>query len=249
MGTFRKICRGWNWEYHFPTLRGYFPGRDPFDDLNSIYNEISLRADFDAQLFDQGHFLLAPFGQKIVLVVVSAFASTLAYQQHFREVNLPTRIPREYVFIRFASNIFERYREDLRRFVKNKRKREVDEAKRAEKSRESGESGSERGGSRGGSRGGKSRGGGNMGRGNTSGESPGDSGMSRISGRGGLTEADLADFEAQDTVLTGECSRGFLTTEEKQAGRYPGFSAIERRKAEYWRTHPQISQVGGQMAQ
>ncbi|KAJ7201268.1 hypothetical protein GGX14DRAFT_400056 [Mycena pura] len=95
--------RPW-WESHIReiTAFGHFMG-----DLNSIYNEITLRGDLDVQVFDQGEMLLAPFEEKIVTLVLSPTAEDLAYEHHFQTVNLPSRIRRAYLFIRFAWNIMK----------------------------------------------------------------------------------------------------------------------------------------------
>ncbi len=65
-------------------------GGNPPKDLNSVRNEVALRADLNKQVFDQGFFLFAPYGDDVVAVFVQEAAQGLAYEYHLRVVNLPS---------------------------------------------------------------------------------------------------------------------------------------------------------------
>ncbi|KAF9022092.1 hypothetical protein BDZ89DRAFT_1197463 [Hymenopellis radicata] len=91
-------------ESHFNVLEGY--GGEADTDLDSVRNEVALRADLNKQVFGQGLFLFVPYANDVVAVFVQDAAEDLAYEYHLRVVNLPSRIRRGYLFIRFAWNIF-----------------------------------------------------------------------------------------------------------------------------------------------
>ncbi|KAJ7213603.1 hypothetical protein GGX14DRAFT_619148 [Mycena pura] len=54
-------------------------------------------------------------------------------------------------------------------------------------------------------------------------------------------EAQLSLYELVDAVVS---KRPYLTVDDVEAGRYPGFPKIKRLELEYRRAHPQISAVG-----
>ncbi|KAJ7430027.1 hypothetical protein B0H11DRAFT_2211644 [Mycena galericulata] len=80
--------------FHYRVLTGY--GGDPVEDLNSVRNEVMLRADLSGQGINQGLFSRRTLITK---------ARDLAHEYQLRAVNFPTRIRRGYLFIRFAWNI------------------------------------------------------------------------------------------------------------------------------------------------
>ncbi|KAF7361183.1 hypothetical protein MSAN_01150200 [Mycena sanguinolenta] len=235
--------RPW-WCRHEDIISSYSPGRRAgIADLNSIYNRISLRVDLE-ELLDLGYFLLVPYGGKIVAVVVNVTAQTLAYSCHLREVNFPDRIPRPYLFIRFIWSVLRKNAAALEIYAKARRKLkqpttasiqektpdEEDESMEWEASTRSGDDHEGTGSS---NRSGSKE------RWSDSGSS---GGQARSGAAGRLTESYLKILEAQDAALT---ARGTLTMDDERAGRYPGFSAIERLKMAYWQAHPEISAVGG----
>jgi hypothetical protein len=91
--------------FHYRVLTGY--GGNPEQDLNSVRNEVALRADLSAQGFDQGLFVFVPYAEHVVAVFVRNLAQDLAHEYHLRAIDFPTRIRRGYLFIRFAWNIFK----------------------------------------------------------------------------------------------------------------------------------------------
>ncbi|KAJ7323515.1 hypothetical protein DFH08DRAFT_969068 [Mycena albidolilacea] len=92
------------WDDHYSEIKAY--GGDD-EDLTSIINEVAPRADLKMGL-DQGLFLFAPYGlDKVIVVVIHAAASDIAYKFHLREVRFPARILRAYLFIRFAFTVFK----------------------------------------------------------------------------------------------------------------------------------------------
>jgi uncharacterized membrane protein YgcG len=69
---------------------------------------VSLRADLNMQGLDQGHFVFAPYRDKMVMVCVQDTAGDLAHQYHLREIRFPReRIPGCYQFTQFAWNVFK----------------------------------------------------------------------------------------------------------------------------------------------
>ncbi|KAJ6466229.1 hypothetical protein C8R45DRAFT_483759 [Mycena sanguinolenta] len=95
------------WKAHQEVIQSYTPNRLTRGDLDSIYNQISLRSDLNAQCFDHGHFLLVPYGGKVVVLVIDPASETLAFEHHLREANFPDRIPRPYLFLRFVWNVLK----------------------------------------------------------------------------------------------------------------------------------------------
>lgn len=60
------------------------------------------------QGLDQGHFVFAPYRDKMVMVCVQDTAGDLAHQYHLREIRFPReRIPGCYQFTQFAWNVFK----------------------------------------------------------------------------------------------------------------------------------------------
>ncbi|KAF9044721.1 hypothetical protein BDZ89DRAFT_1058808, partial [Hymenopellis radicata] len=216
--------------FHYRVLTGY--GGDPTTDLTSVRNEVALRADLIAQVFDQGLFLFAPYADHVVAVFVQAMAQDLAYKYHLRAVNFPSRIRRGYLFIRFAWNIFKFSTPGLAAAVAMMRPLELRPdggglLKRKSADSPAGGSKKSKKGSRGGGGARKEE--------DVGGADDGDGSL--------LTdddEAQLAVFETLDKVLKTRP----LTVDDEQAGRYPGFSRIKRLEYEYRRAHPQVSAVG-----
>ncbi|KAF7343663.1 37S ribosomal protein [Mycena sanguinolenta] len=91
--------------FHYRVLMGY--GGDPDEDLNSVRNQVTLRADLNGQGIDQGLFLFAPYADRVVAVFAKTMGQDLAHEYHLRAVDFPTRIRRGYLFIRFAWNVFK----------------------------------------------------------------------------------------------------------------------------------------------
>ncbi|KAJ6613508.1 hypothetical protein B0H10DRAFT_2048197 [Mycena sp. CBHHK59/15] len=83
-------------------------GQSVVHHLTSARNMVSLRADLNMQGLDQGHFVFAPYRDKMVMVCVQDTAGDLAHQYHLRDIRFPReRIPGCYQFTRFAWNIFK----------------------------------------------------------------------------------------------------------------------------------------------
>ncbi|KAJ7856651.1 hypothetical protein B0H14DRAFT_2752312, partial [Mycena olivaceomarginata] len=83
-------------------------GQSVVHHLTSARNMVSLRVDLNMQGLDQGHFVFAPYRDKMVMVCVQDTAGDLAHQYHLREIRFPReRIPGCYQFTRFAWNVFK----------------------------------------------------------------------------------------------------------------------------------------------
>ncbi|KAJ7068676.1 hypothetical protein C8F01DRAFT_1247169 [Mycena amicta] len=82
-------------------------GADADTDLDSVFNLITLRADLNGPGFDQGLFLFAPCARKIISLFVTNEGLDLAVEYHLRAVNFLQRILRIYLFSRFTWNIFQ----------------------------------------------------------------------------------------------------------------------------------------------
>ncbi|KAJ7233230.1 hypothetical protein C8J57DRAFT_1250090 [Mycena rebaudengoi] len=61
-------------------------------DLDSVYNEVSLRADLSKPGLDSGLFVFAPYAGEMLIFTDATAAPTLAYEHHLRPINVPTRI-------------------------------------------------------------------------------------------------------------------------------------------------------------
>ncbi|KAJ7025632.1 hypothetical protein C8F04DRAFT_1191212 [Mycena alexandri] len=237
--------------FHYRVLAGY--GGDPEQDLNSVRNEVTLRADLTGQ-FDQGLFLFAPYADRVVAVFAKIMAQDLAHEYHLRAIDFPTRIRRGYLFIRFAWNVLKfltpgladaaaairplEERPDGGGFLKRKR---ADDAGGGSKKPKKGGIGGD------GARkredvGGRSGGGGADE--DVGGANDGDGELAENGESAPTTEdedeAQLAVFETLDAALKTRP----LTVDDVQAGRYPGFASIKRLEREYRRAHPQVSAVG-----
>ncbi|KAJ6460515.1 hypothetical protein C8R45DRAFT_879325 [Mycena sanguinolenta] len=236
--------------FHYHVLTGY--GGDPDEDLNSVRNEVTLRADLNGQGFDEGLFLFAPYAGRVVAVFAKTMGQDLAHDYHFRAVDFPTRIRRGYLFIRFAWNIFKflspglanaaamirplEKRSDGGGFLK--RKRADDTGSGSKKSKKGG-----------------IRSGGASKQADVGGANNGGAGAEEdIGGAGDILtedggsapqrddeeEAQLAVFETLDAALQTRP----LTVDDVEAKRYPGFAWIKRLEREYRRAHPQVSGAG-----
>ncbi|KAJ7823257.1 hypothetical protein B0H13DRAFT_1497554, partial [Mycena leptocephala] len=91
-------------QVHYRQLQSY--GGDAQNDLNSMRNRITLRADLNAQGFDAGQFVLAPYAGKVTALFLQPTYRDLAQKHHLQQVKFPTRIIRGYLFARFAWSIF-----------------------------------------------------------------------------------------------------------------------------------------------
>ncbi|KAF8216461.1 hypothetical protein K438DRAFT_1953397 [Mycena galopus ATCC 62051] len=101
-----KSEREWFGVHH--QLFASLVGQSVVHHLNSARNMVSLRVDLNMQGFDQGHFVFAPYRDKMVMVCVQDTAGDLAHQYHLREIRFPReRIPGCYQFTRFAWNVFK----------------------------------------------------------------------------------------------------------------------------------------------
>ncbi|KAJ7233384.1 hypothetical protein C8J57DRAFT_1729526 [Mycena rebaudengoi] len=90
------------WFYeHFLGLMGFGAAQG---DITSMCNAVTLRGDLNG---DAGDFLFVPYAQSVVAAFIRPTGGDLAYQYHLRPVNLPPRILRVYLFVRFAWNILE----------------------------------------------------------------------------------------------------------------------------------------------
>ncbi|KAF8216660.1 hypothetical protein K438DRAFT_1953567 [Mycena galopus ATCC 62051] len=255
-----KVEDDW-FSFHFIVLTGY--GGDPAKDLNSVRNEVTLRADLNGQGFDHGHFLFVPYAGHVVAVFVDDMAQDLAHEYHLRAVNLSTRIRRGYLFVRFAWNVFNflapglvaaaavirplEERPDGGGFLK--RKRADDAGGGSITDNTGGESSADNaGGEPKAKRGGIGRGGGSKRkklRGGSAEDSDGEGSSltedeESAPNTEGEDEAQLAVFETLDAALQTRP----LTVEDVEVGRYPGFSVIKRLELEYRRAHPEVSAVG-----
>lgn len=76
-------------------------------------NQASLRADLNSQGLEQGLFLFAPHGPHVVTVFLGRMGHDLAYMYHLKQVRMPMRVIRGYLFLRFAWNFFKSQGPDL----------------------------------------------------------------------------------------------------------------------------------------
>ncbi|KAJ6531888.1 hypothetical protein B0H19DRAFT_460649 [Mycena capillaripes] len=77
-----KAEEAW-FNFHAVVLEGY--GGRPSADLNSVRNEVALRADLNSQGLDQGLFLFTPYAQHVVAVFVKPMTEDLAHEYHTYE--------------------------------------------------------------------------------------------------------------------------------------------------------------------
>ncbi|KAJ6524054.1 hypothetical protein B0H10DRAFT_2158292 [Mycena sp. CBHHK59/15] len=233
--------------FHYRVLTGY--GGDPDEDLNSVRNGVTLRADLNGQGFDQGLFLFAPYADRVVAVFAKAMAQDLAHEYHLRVVDFPTRIRRGYLFIRFAWNVLKFLTPGLAAAAAAIRPLEErpDGGGFLKRKRADSPGGGSKKFKKGGIGGGGARKREDVGGGNVGGADDGE-GEGRLLTEDGESapkiedddEAQLAVFETLDAALKTRP----LTVDDEQAGRYPGFSRIKRLEREYRRAHPQVSAVG-----
>ncbi|KAJ7698680.1 hypothetical protein B0H17DRAFT_1196776 [Mycena rosella] len=232
----------------YRTMLGY--GARNLRDINSVHNEVALRADLNGQGLDHGHFVFAPYGKNTVAIFPCLTARDLAYQFHLKIVNIPSRIVPGFLFIRFAWAVFKFWTFDLAETADDievrlhailKRKREdgdtlsdndsgddrAGDVKKTKKAKEdTGGGGNIRGRKR------EERGSGGGGGGRK------DDGGKQHSQQN-PDEALLAVYEAQDAALQSR----HLTVGDEKVGRYPGFSKIKRLEMIYKRDHPEVSAV------
>ncbi|KAJ7869589.1 hypothetical protein B0H14DRAFT_2571769 [Mycena olivaceomarginata] len=227
-----------------PLVEGIWGGESSFD-LHSPRNELSLRSDLNSQGLDQGLFLFAPYADRIVAVFVRHAGGDLAYKYHLQEVNMPPRIVRGYLFIRFAWNVFQILGPWVDEQQAERSRRRIGAAAAPANRREVGPGGGGSGGTSNPGDVGGSRGGGGWDQEDLGGAEDGDGEDSlptedEESGPGTDDEAQLAVYESQDAALQACAS---LTVDDVQAGRYPGFSKFKRLAREYRLAHPEVSAV------
>ncbi|KAJ7818136.1 hypothetical protein B0H13DRAFT_2456110 [Mycena leptocephala] len=233
---------------HYRQLQSY--GGDAQNDLNSMRNRITLRADLNAQGFDAGQFILAPYAGKITALFLQPTYRDLAQKHHLQEVKFPTRIIRAiYGQVGPAAgvlNALEAVEVELK--LQRKRKSSPLRGRRVKKVKTSGKAGQdEEDGNDDADMGSMVlSAGGDV---NDTGSAPTEN--EELDSEGRLpTEDGMAPrindptlqglLEEQDKVLQ---ARSFLTEDDVAAGRYPGFSAINRLALKWVANHPQISAV------
>lgn len=202
---------------HFKILKAY--GGDPGAELNSLRNEVTLRADLNGQGLDQALFFFVPYADSTIAVFVNNMAPDLASRYHFRKTRFPTRIRRGYLFVCFAWNVFKLWGPRLEQTVKSmgsgggdlKRKRSDDTDDGPKKGRKDAGGSGPGGGSRGdGGPGGGSKSGGGGRRGGGKQEDV----EGPIEDAGALEtddEAQLTVYELQDAAVTSEYHLSYLT--------------------------------------
>ncbi|KAJ7220114.1 hypothetical protein GGX14DRAFT_540975 [Mycena pura] len=246
---------------HIQILKLY-GGVKPVEELNSWRNEVLLRADLNIQGLDQALFFFVPYKDSIVTLFPNRMAPDLASDYHMRTIRFPPRVRRGYLFVRFAWNIYKLWGSELQNTITAMAMEDDESLKRTDGRRKkrrtdnpgggSGSDGGPGGGSRGdGGPGGGSRGDGGPSSSRTSRKSKKNSGgggrkqnVEGVEDAGALEtddEAQLSLYELVDAVVS---KRPYLTLDDVEAGRYPGFSKIKRLELEYRRAHPQISAVG-----
>ncbi|KAF8213705.1 hypothetical protein K438DRAFT_1957061 [Mycena galopus ATCC 62051] len=84
--------------------------------VNNAHNVITLRADLDKPTFDEGHFVLFPYQGNVVVIFMTQGTRDLAQDFHFSAAEIPFRIFADYLYVRFAWNIFKIARRWLRAY-------------------------------------------------------------------------------------------------------------------------------------
>ncbi|KAJ6557269.1 hypothetical protein DFH09DRAFT_1317411 [Mycena vulgaris] len=222
-------------EKHYRVLKKY-EGTGAMD-LDSPLNAVALRVDLNGGP-DQGHFVFAPFGQCILSVFLQSTGRDLTHMYHLKEVRMPARIRRGFLFVRFAWNVFKFSAPGLAAAAAAidartagggslKRKGADEAGGHAKKTKMNGDGSWE-----------------DVACADDSDDEDSlpteDCGAGKREDVGGADEeeADLAMYEAQDAALT---ACGYLTVDDVAAGRYPGFSRIKRLALDYRRAHPEVS--------
>ncbi|KAJ6530025.1 hypothetical protein DFH09DRAFT_1184413 [Mycena vulgaris] len=247
---------------HHNTVKIY--GGDGSRDLNRPCNQVTLRADLIAQGLDQGIFLFAPHGPHVVAVFLGRMGPDLAYLYHLKEVRMPTRIIRGYLFVRFAWNVFKSQAPDLANIARaignemagfsdvgGKRKGQASFQGHTPKKANTGAGGGSGGGNEGDLGGSIGGGGGDVGGAH---DGDGEESLPTEDDENGPrtgegesapvtddVKAMLAVYDAQDAALQ---ASPYLTVGDVAAGRYPGFSKVKRLEHEYRLANPQVSAVG-----
>ncbi|KAJ7233339.1 hypothetical protein C8J57DRAFT_1729519 [Mycena rebaudengoi] len=224
-------------------------------DLDSVYNEVSLRADLSKPGLDSGLFVFAPYAGEMLTIFTDATAApTLAYEHHLRPINVPTRIRWVYWYSRFAYNIFMLAKDRLAflgRAMEEAKERHhgqhlyADDPGPLKHPRIAGPEGS--GNPHDGGGGGSGRDNGRR----HSGRTQPREAAGRIRARRArrpepppysleYRQRLLALAKATDTKLTDK-----LTVNDVQCGRYPGYSAMKQLAFDWFVENPQISAVRG----
>ncbi|KAH8829751.1 hypothetical protein DL96DRAFT_1812908 [Flagelloscypha sp. PMI_526] len=73
--------------------------------FQSLRNIIVLRADIHGHLFDKNHFVFTPIGGRLVVHFIRPGAGQYAYTYHLRTIDIPSRIRRHYLYVRFAYSV------------------------------------------------------------------------------------------------------------------------------------------------
>ncbi|KAJ7233329.1 hypothetical protein C8J57DRAFT_1577771 [Mycena rebaudengoi] len=199
-------------------------------DLNSIYNEVALRADLNARGIDSGVFLFTPYAGKVVTIFTSTstIASELAYEYQLRLANITERILWLYLFIRFAFNTFFVSAAGRTALENHLKKLDEDDEEQLDEDQEEPDE-----------------------------DMPPPDKKRKLSGGGRgynrlaprplqpysreFREALLVLDKAADAALPDE-----LTLADVQAGRYRGYSKIRELALQWHLQNPQISAVGGE---
>ncbi|KAJ7722666.1 hypothetical protein DFH07DRAFT_946679 [Mycena maculata] len=84
---------------------------DAINSIDSARNIITLRADLNADTFDQGHFVIVPYASHPVACFITLGCGDPAHNHHMHRVQLPGRIRRHYLYARFVWNLFKGFRE------------------------------------------------------------------------------------------------------------------------------------------
>ncbi|KAJ6589157.1 hypothetical protein B0H19DRAFT_1058205 [Mycena capillaripes] len=75
--------------------------------VDNAHNVITLRADLGKATFDEGHFVLFPYQDKVISIFMTLGTRDLAQDFHFSAAEIPVRILADYLYARFAWSIFE----------------------------------------------------------------------------------------------------------------------------------------------
>ncbi|KAJ7233220.1 hypothetical protein C8J57DRAFT_1382482 [Mycena rebaudengoi] len=236
-------------------------------DLNSIYNEVALRADLNARGIDSGVFLFTPYAGKVVTIFTSTstITSELAYEYQLRLANITERILWLYLFIRFAFNTFFVSAAGRTALENHLKKLDEDDEEQLDEDQEEPDEDMPppdkkrklSGGGRGRGKSHKASGS----RGRSRGKDGGSGGDRGVSGRHRAAQKQPAGYnrrplqpysrefreallvldKAADAALPDD-----LTLADVQAGRYRGYSKIKELALQWHLQNPQISAVGGE---
>ncbi|KAJ6594531.1 hypothetical protein B0H19DRAFT_1095893 [Mycena capillaripes] len=226
-------------------------GRTKGEDVDSPSNIMTMRADLNAPGMDQGNFVLVPFGSIAVCICINDKIPDFAAEHHLRTVRIPLRINPLNVFVRFAWGIFRSGHTTLQRFARRSgaitipaQVRKVDSPTTEYEAH--GETFDPQDDDKVLIADNESVSASTLDRPSpkrqcTEGDAEPDDGPANPTKLSvyRLTEIDLKAAERFDATLHTRP----LTQYEVDAGIYPGFSQVLRRKHEYRREHPEVSAV------